>query len=316
MNHPRVIVVAKRTPYSRFVEEENDPHVLELLRKGDPSVAQWKSAHRAHVKTLKAVERELRRLGARTWVLHGPRTVFDSSDAALVVTVGGDGTLLDASHHVREVPVLGVNSAPEHSVGFFCPGNLDNLRGLLEAALASKAPRMTLTRMQVAVNGRVVSRRVLNEALFCHEIPAAASRYILKFGRRSEEQLSSGVWICTAAGSTGATHSAGGEVLVLESADLQLVTREPFQGLRKKYRMTHVHVPPGKTLSVISKMHDARLFLDGPFRRVHVGLGDQLVFSASDEPITVLGLDRRRARRPILAADPPSARKPVSLATE
>ena len=38
----------------------------------------------------------------------------------LVFTFGGDGTLLAASHAVSGVPILGVNSAPSHSVGFFC----------------------------------------------------------------------------------------------------------------------------------------------------------------------------------------------------
>src|ERR1019366_7356859 len=38
----------------------------------------------------------------------------------LVVTVGGDGTLLAASHGIGPgIGLLGVNSAPSHSLGFF-----------------------------------------------------------------------------------------------------------------------------------------------------------------------------------------------------
>lgn len=296
---PRVVVVAKRTEYSRFVEEEHDPHVLRLLRRKDPSVARWKSAHRAHVKTLAVVERELKSLGARTWVLHGPRVIFDASDAALVVTVGGDGTLLAASHHLSKVPVLGINSSPDHSVGFFCPGYEENAPELLRSALEGTLGGVTLQRMQVELNGRVVSRRVLNETLFCHVTPAAATRYILKYGRKTEEQLSSGFWIGTAAGSTGAIHSAGGEVLPLTSDELQLVAREPFIGFGRHYSMTKVRVASGRRITAISKMHDACMFLDGPFQRVSVRLGDQASFSVSDEPVTVLGLDGRAPLRPI-----------------
>lgn len=44
-------------------------------------------------------------------------------------------------------------------------------------------------------------------------------------------------------------------------------------------------------------MDDAALFLDGPYKRIEVFLGDTVVFRASDEPLTVLGLDPRRGAR-------------------
>lgn len=293
---PRVVVVVKRTLYSRHVEDEDDPEVRRLLRRRDPSVARWHTAHREHVATLAAVRRTLEQLGARVWVLHGPRVVFDASDAALVVTVGGDGTLLAASHHVGEAPILGVNSSPRSSVGFFCASQRGDVRTMLARALKGDVPSVRLARMQVAVNGRVVSRRVLNEVLFCHATPAAASRYILRYERRSEEQVSSGFWIGTAAGSTGALHSAGGKILPLGSKRLEAVVREPFAGGGARYRMTKVLVEPGRDLTAVSKVRDACLFLDGPFRRVAIGLGDNVSFTVSNEPLRVLGLTARRGR--------------------
>jgi NAD+ kinase len=293
---PRVIVVVKRTHYGRHVEEENDPEIMRLIRRGDPSVANWVKSHEEHAATLKLVQRALKDLGARVWVVHGPRVAFDASDAALVVTVGGDGTLLAASHHIGVTPILGVNSSPRSSVGFFCAGRRSNARALLESALAGEAPGVRLARMQVVLNGRVISRRVLNEALFCHETPAAASRYLLKYGARQEQQVSSGFWIGTAAGSTGALRSAGGKLLALSSKSLQLVVREPFVGGGARYRMTSVVVASHRELLVTSKMHDACLFLDGPFKKTSIRLGDRLAFSTSAEPICVLGLTARRGR--------------------
>jgi NAD+ kinase len=293
---PRVVVVVKRTLYTRHVEDEDDPEVRRLLRRRDPSVARWRTAHREHVATLAKVLRVLERLGARVWVLHGPRVVFDASDAALVVTVGGDGTLLAASHHVGATPILGVNSSPRSSVGFFCASRRGDVGTMLARALQGDVPSVRLARMQVGVNGRVVSRRVLNEGLFCHAAPAAASRYILRYERRSEEQVSSGFWVGTAAGSTAALHSAGGKVLPLGSKRLQAIVREPFAGGGTRYRMTKVLVEPGRELTAVSKMRDACLFLDGPFRRVGVGLGDEVSFAVSDEPLRVLGLTARRGR--------------------
>jgi NAD+ kinase len=296
----KVIVVAKRSAWSRHVEDEHDPRARSLLRKKDQSVANWRSAHQEHRSTLALVKSTLEQLGARVLLLERPEAVFDCSDAELVVTVGGDGTLLAASHNIRRVPILGVNSSRSHSIGYFCAAHRDNLASMLPGALAGKLRESWLNRMQVTVNGRVVSRRVLNEALFCHASPAATSRYIIGVAEVSEEQRSSGLWIGPAAGSTGAQFSAGGRILPLASAELQLVVREPYIPAGRHYELVRCQIPEGEQLTVKSKMDDAVLFLDGPHQSSSVSLGDVCRFSASKEPLCVLGLSRRaRPRRAV-----------------
>lgn len=309
MSRPLVVVVSKRSMYERFIQERRDPKAVSLFQRRDVSVARWRKAHLAHQLTLKHVLQTLRALGAKITVLRGPGVVFDATDASLVVTVGGDGTLLAASHHVSAIPILGVNSSPEHSVGFFCPAHLGNLNATLQRALDGTLPSVLLSRMQVSVNNRICSRRVLNEALFCHASPAATSRYVVTFGGESEEQRSSGVWVSTAAGSTGAARSAGGRVLPFASRKLQLVVREPYVESRRRTRpapvaLNHIIFEPPDTLMLLSKMEDARLYLDGPYRQIPVGLGDRVVCSLSDEPLHVLGLGQRR----LTALSPPRTR--------
>jgi NAD+ kinase len=140
---------------------------------------------------------------------------------------------------------------------------------------------------------------VLNEALFCHAIPAATSRYIVSFGGKSEEQRSSGVWVSTAAGSTGAARSAGGRLLPFTSRKLQLIVREPYLEARREteplqIELDRVTIDPPEALTLLSKMEDARLYLDGPYRQMPVGLGDRVVCCVSNEPLNVYGLGRRR----------------------
>jgi NAD+ kinase len=113
-------------------------------------------------------------------------------------------------------------------------------------------------------------------------------------GRRSEEHRSSGVWVGTAAGSTGALRSAGGRVLPLSSRALELVVREPYLGEDRPYRWEKVVVSPGKAISVQNKMQDARLFLDGPFKQLNVRLASVLAFAISDEPLGLLGVELGR----------------------
>src|SRR6185503_326235 len=54
-DRPRVVVVAKRTAYRRFIEEERDPRAKLLLRRRDPSVKNWVAAHREHMETIDTV---------------------------------------------------------------------------------------------------------------------------------------------------------------------------------------------------------------------------------------------------------------------
>jgi NAD+ kinase len=290
----RVIVVVKRTAYRLFVEEEQDERIARLLRKNDPTVRKMRRSHDEHEGTIDEVDRALRKLGAQaTWVrrAHAP---FEVDGAALVVTVGGDGTLLAASHRVGTTPILGINSAPSHSVGFFCGTRKGRVSSAIAKALGGKMNAVRLTRMAVVRNGHPVSTRVLNDALFCHRSPAATTRYILKLGKAVEEQKSSGFWIGPAAGSTAAQRSAGGKILPLPSSHLQLVVREPYTPAGEKLKLVRSLVAPGKELFVRSKIRDGRLFIDGPHEVVEIEMGDRLVFRRSHESLTVLGLSARR----------------------
>lgn len=294
MSRPRVIVVAKKSALSKLESGESDARARKLLERGHISVKKWAPAHEQHVRTVEAVYESLEKLGVETLLLHGAQAEFDPVGASLIVTVGGDGTLLAASHNVSAVPLLGVNSAPRYSVGFFCAVNGRGASLLLKKALEGKASTVDLARMRVSVNGQVRSERVLNEALYCHAEPAATSNYIVHAGRRKEEQRSSGLWVGTAAGSTAAIRSAGGRILPLTSRRLQMVVREPYVGRGSKLTLIRHIVPEGGKVSVISKMELARVFLDGPYRRLAVRLGDEVSFETSDQPLTVVGLSKRR----------------------
>ncbi len=212
-----------------------------------------------------------------------------------MVTVGGDGTLLAASHSVGgETPVLGVNSAPNSSIGFFCAAKKGTVRASLAAALSGEMPGTVLTRMRVDRNGVVLHARVLNEVLYCHASPAATSKYILRVrsegAEHEEEQRSSGMWIGPAAGSTAAQRSAGGQVLPLTSSDIQFVVREPYVPRKGPVGITQGRILAGEELLVRNKMKEAKLYIDGHHIVYDATIGDVLTFRRSDEPLTVLGL--------------------------
>jgi NAD+ kinase len=296
---PNVCVVVKRSSWRKWVEEENDTRVTALLEAGDETVRRMRPGHREHTETVDEVRRALVDLGVEaSWHDRAPGFRVEGR-CDLVVTVGGDGTLLAASHGIGPgIPLLGVNSAPNHSVGFFCAARKGSVRQALAAALDGALRRTELTRMRVEVGGRVLHDRVLNEALFCHASPASTSRYILRLvdatSRVSseEEQKSSGLWVGPAAGSTAAQRSAGGRVMPLASHKLQYVVREPYRPGVDALRMTLGTIDEDEVLAIRSQMRQGRVFLDGDRIMHEVGIGDVVAMRRSDEPLVVLGLAR------------------------
>jgi NAD+ kinase len=296
---PRVYVVLKRSSWRKWVEEENDVRITRLLEAGDETVRRIRPGHDDHIQTVEEVRRALAELGAEVTWSDRPHGFRIEGRCDLVVTVGGDGTLLAVSHGIGPgTPLLGINSAPVHSVGFFCAARKGQAKAALASALDGTLRRVELTRMRVDLNGRALHHRILNEALFCHASPAATSRYILKIhGERgklisSEEQKSSGMWVGPAAGSTAAQKSAGGKVLPLSSRKLQFVVREPYQGTGHELAMMLGLVEEGQEMVIKSKMRQARLFLDGDHIEHQVTIGDAVAVRRSDEPLVVLGLSR------------------------
>lgn len=289
-----VYVAAKHSQFQQHVLDRQDPKAIELLARHDPVVARWKRADERHRRTLDQVIERLERMGATIHMVDRPHARFRPRDAALVLTVGGDGTLLAASHHIASEPLLGVNSSPAHSVGYFCAARPDNLNEMLSQALNGTLKSVALTRLSVTVNDKLRSARVLNEVLFSHRIPAAVSRYILEYRGKAEEQRSSGFWLGTAAGSTGALRSAGGKRMALGSKQLQLVVREPYTPPGSSIEVRRLLLPYGEQIRVRTKMDRAVLFLDGPYRRIHLGLGDVVDFTASPDCLHVLGVGASR----------------------
>ena len=289
-----VAYLTKRSAWSVFVDRGEDERVRGLVERGDPTVSSLRASHDAHQRCVDDVLESFERMGLRA-VEIGPRhRDLRANRFDLVVTVGGDGTLLRASHYVADVPVLGINSAPKSSIGFFCGAKNGEVRERLERALEGRLAQSLLTRMSVEVNGRVAHERVLNDALFCHVSPAATSRYLVQLGDAVEEHKSSGFWIGPAAGSTAAQRSAGGRVLALTSKSLQLVVREPYTPRGNRYALRRALLHPGEVLVVRSKMRQAAIFLDGPDEVVKVDYGDVLGFRRSDEPLRLLGISPRR----------------------
>jgi len=251
MRPPRILVVYKRSP------------LIDAGTSAAASSDRFQSNHSCHYETLKAITHFLRQEGlAFSQHLRGVHAAHNIYD--IIITVGGDGTFLDAGRRSTEKQlIIGVNSDPSWSVGQFCVANSLTFPEIFKRTLTRPRFRK-LYKLELKFPGGNVLR-CLNDVLICHANPAAMSRYTITVGKKSEFHRSSGLWISSAAGATGAIASAGGQEMPLESRLIQYKPRELYRAPsgRRDYRMTGGTVLPSKTIEITSRMPHGRVYCDG-----------------------------------------------------
>jgi len=238
-----------------------------LAQEGDKTAKRLLAADAEHNRTVEEVRRALRR--RKITFAEAPLAGLDArlkgqlAIADLVVTVGGDGTALGASHYMRGGAMIGVNSAPGDSVGHFCCVNRKNFAARLDAILDGESKPVELARLQITLDGKALPELALNDVLIAHHCAASTTRYLIGIGTREEEQRSSGIWISTAAGSTAGIGSAGGKKMPRGSRRIQYLVRELYREPNRTYQFTRGFVEPGEAITIASKMADGELYIDG-----------------------------------------------------
>ena len=285
-----VLLFSRRTVYETAIRDVGSGRLKRLIQCGHGSVRSLKRAHTEHVRTLKHVEALLGSLGfSHRLVFHLKGIRAERFD--LVMTVGGDGTVLYASHHVASAPpVFGVNSSPSTSAGYLTSADRSNLKEKLLALRHGNIRKTTLQRLAVTIDAELVHDRVLNDVLFASHCQAVPIRYCLKTGGAQELQMSSGIWVGPAAGSTAAILSAGGRRLPAQSKKIQFVVREPVK--RLGCRLIKGMAGPREKIVIMNKWQKAKIFIDGP-HHVPVEPGQTVTLQASDSPLVLLGWKRR-----------------------
>ncbi|HEY0553796.1 MAG TPA: NAD(+)/NADH kinase [Thermoanaerobaculia bacterium] len=207
------------------------------------------------------------------------------ANAHFVVSVGGDGTLLAASHWVTGARLLGVNSAPRSSVGYLSVSKRVTLaRDLARIAKGTLLPQ-AVSRIEVELEGKKLPP-ALNDVLVAHEQPAATSRYRLHLGKLTEEHRSSGLWVATAAGSTAGIRSAGGQPMPLDARRLQFRARELYRPRDSKPAILECgFVETGQELVVESAMEAGWLYVDGARMATRFPFGTRATFRVAEQPL-------------------------------
>ncbi|XVE53035.1 hypothetical protein DITRI_Ditri02bG0172800 [Diplodiscus trichospermus] len=228
----------------------------------------------------------------------------------LVVTVGGDGTLLQASHFMDDsIPVIGVNSDPTQaeeveefnnefdatrSTGYLCAATVKNFEQVLDSFLEGHKVPSKLSRISVSVNSKVLSTYALNDILIAHPCPATVSRFSFKIKRDDKtcsplvNCRSSGLRVSTAAGSTAAMLSAGGFALPILSQDLQYMVREPISPAASISSLMHGLIKSDQSMDAAWFSKEGLIYVDGSHVFYTIQNGDSIEISSKAPVLRVV----------------------------
>ncbi|MEE2904619.1 MAG: NAD(+)/NADH kinase [Myxococcota bacterium] len=290
MRVAKALLIAKKTPLTtlRQTHARDAKKFKKLLEAGHASVKSFERAHDEHAESLKIVRRELRSQGVKFSERNSPPSK-PISGVDLVICVGGDGTLLRASHAVRNsIPVLGVNSAPAYSVGFLTCCRAPTFARRLDDLASDRITPLEIQRLVVRVGRRRIPEPVLNDVLFCHDNPAVTTRYRILTPEGEELQRSSGIWIATPAGSTAAIRSAGGTALPLTDTRFEYIVREPYAPPGSTVELTGGILDAKERLAVECRSQSASIYIDGSHRSYKVPFGTKVSFTLTNRPLRLV----------------------------
>jgi len=204
-------------------------------------------------------------------------------DVDLVLSVGGDGTFLEASHFIKnDMPLLGINSDVKTSEGHLTSADRFDFEKKIQSILDGKFKIEKRTRLEARLDSKKIPL-VLNDVYIGEDVHYKASRYILKFNGMEEEQKNSGILISTGSGSTAWYKSAGGKPFSKTAKEARFIVREPYRG-----RLTKCTICTGKlkdeVMQIISKMYNGCIAVDS-FKVFNFERGDTVRIKVSDKPL-------------------------------
>jgi NAD+ kinase len=210
--------------------------------------------------------------------------------AELVITLGGDGTLLRAARAIagRSIPIFGINMG---GLGFLTATSAAGAWDGLDAVLDGSAPRerrMTLV-AEIVRRGEVVARHhALNEAVIHKGGSLRVIELRLSIGRDEiGAYFADGLILSTPTGATGYNLSADGPLVV---PHLDLLVATPICAHTLAIRPIVLPADGPVEALLASRGPGAFLVLDGQVEE-RLELGDRVLVRRGDHEIVLVGLD-------------------------
>lgn len=222
----------------------------------------------------------------------GLETVASVSRApgAVVIALGGDGTILRAVHRFPDSPVLGFNLG---SLGYLASVGECEFEKALAMLAQGRFKVSERTMLEVRrVGGEVLPRRALNDVVVVREMTGHAAVVDLAVnGRAAARYMADGLVIATPTGSTAYSLSAGGPVLMQDSGGLVVTPMNPHAlGIRPMVVRDTVELKVSSRRRVNGRAERIGVYVDGE-NVTALGGGEALIVSKSPHGARLIELD-------------------------
>jgi NAD+ kinase len=209
---------------------------------------------------------------------------------AVVIALGGDGTILRAVHRFPDSPVLGFNLG---SLGYLASVGEREFEKALAMLAQGRFKVSERTMLEVRrVGGEVLPRRALNDVVVVREMTGHAAVVDLAVnGRAAARYMADGLVIATPTGSTAYSLSAGGPVLMQDSGGLVVTPMNPHAlGIRPMVVRDTVELKVSSRRRVNGRAERIGVYVDGE-NVTALGGGEALIVSKSPHGARLIELD-------------------------
>ncbi len=280
----RVVVVTKKTALEELVYRLNSKAQARFyLEQNQISFTEYELADAQYQRALQVIKQQLPRSIKQQFIDRDFLPSYQFAEHDLVITVGPDGLVINTAKYLSTQPILAINPDPARVDGVLIPFPFHETGLWLERALQGKVQVARVSMIKAVLNDGQELYAVND--LFIGPRSHGSARYELAFGRKREQQSSSGIIVSTGAGCTGwlrsitlgAWHVAHyfAETsdtppdlqeleLGWESDHLWFTVREPFVSKTTQASIVFGQIPPGRELVITSQMPDyGVIFSDG-----------------------------------------------------
>jgi NAD+ kinase len=275
-----ILIVCKKTSFELF-----EQRIVQSFSSGVIDKSYYDklyNCHEEHYKNLGLLKDLLQKSNIKFDTVTRDNKWPDLSGFDLVVSFGGDGTILAASHKLEDnsVLLLGVKSSLS-SVGHLCSYEPSEFTKLVDDIKNNNLKIKELSRVYAEVS--FLSQKeiycttpVLNDFLFSNEIPSLTTRYSFQLGTESERQKSSGIWFSTSAGSSAGIHAGGGKIMQEDLGQVQFLIREAYD-LKDSNFLQGEFDPKKVNCKIVNYCEHAILAADGQYGVCRLQYGDSFV---------------------------------------
>ena len=299
MNYEQVIVIRSKTQLELLVERFNTKAQAKFyLERSGSNFLRIEKEHDLFYKALNNLTKLLHNIDKykvldRSFL---PNYLFTPKD--LIIGIGQDGLIANIAKYVHGQPILGYNPNPFVYDGVLLPYSSlseQQFNRILNGEFESR--KVTMAKASFSDGQELLA---FND-FFIGPKTHTSARYTIKYDNNQEQQSSSGIIVCTGAGSTGWMSSIANMVngignnhvsmtLGLEKEQLIFAVREPFVSKASKATICSGIIGLKHPLVIESNMvENGTVFSDG-FESdfIEFNLGTSVTISVASEKANLI----------------------------